>query len=133
MKQVKFDFILLSRSSFGLMFEHWRKDVLSDNFPNSFEESERFATVPDVPSSSRKEEHSEPEIDASKLSWPHSSKEEAKYIFDPSRFDTSKKWCIYNVMLVEWIEGVAYRLELGRIHIDAFFEAKPWWKHVVLG
>jgi hypothetical protein len=37
MKQGKCDFILLSRSSFSPKFKHWRKDPLTDNFPNSFE------------------------------------------------------------------------------------------------
>jgi hypothetical protein len=95
--------------------------------------SQKFATVQDVLSSSREEEEEEPEIDASKFSWPYPSKEEAKYIFDPGRFDAAKEWCVYSVMLVEWIEGVGDRLGLGRVHIDAFFEAKPRWKHVALG
>jgi hypothetical protein len=91
--------------------------------------SDKFATVPDVASSSGKEEDGEEvlesEVDASKFSRRFSSTEDADYIFDPNRFDAGKKWCVYNVMLVEWIYGVAYRLGIGRVHLDAFFEAKP--------
>lgn len=55
------------------------------------------------------------------------------YGFDEQRFDSNKPWCMYNIMLVELREGVAYRLGVGRIHIDAWAQAKPEKKTVVLG
>ena len=34
-------------------------------------------------------------------------------------------FCVYNVMLVELKDGVAYRLGLGWVHVDAFHQAFP--------
>lgn len=55
------------------------------------------------------------------------------YGFDEQRFDSKKPWCLYNIMLVEMREGVAYRLGVGTMHIDAWAQAKPEKKIVVLG
>lgn len=55
------------------------------------------------------------------------------YGFDEQRFDSDKSWCLYNIMLVELREDVAYRVGVGRIHIDAWAQAKPVKKTVVLG
>ena len=55
------------------------------------------------------------------------------YGFDEQRFDSSKLWCLYNIMLVELKEGVAYRIGVGTIHIDAWARAKPEKKAVTLG
>ena len=52
---------------------------------------------------------------------------------DPRRFDTQKPWCLYNVMLVEWIDEVAYRLGVGTVHIDAWVQAKPRKTIITLG
>ncbi|KAL8865482.1 MAG: hypothetical protein Q9174_006863, partial [Haloplaca sp. 1 TL-2023] len=40
--------------------------------------------------------------------------------FDQQWFDAEKSWCVYHVMLVELKEGVAYRLGVGKVHIDAW-------------
>lgn len=56
-----------------------------------------------------------------------------KYDFDHTRYDAEKFFCVYNVMLVEWKEGVAYRLGLGWVHIDAFHQAFPERKFITLG
>lgn len=56
-----------------------------------------------------------------------------KYAFDHTRYDAEKFFCVYNVMLVEWKEGVAYRLGLGWVHIDAFHQAFPERKSITLG
>ena len=56
-----------------------------------------------------------------------------KFPFDPTRYDSEKLLCVYNVLLVEWKDGVAYRLGLGWIHIDAFHQAFPVKKLIVLG
>ncbi|KAL2049735.1 hypothetical protein ABVK25_009958 [Lepraria finkii] len=52
---------------------------------------------------------------------------------DQRRFDVSKPWCLYNVMLVEWEAQVAYRMGLGTVHIDAWAQAKPREKIITLG
>lgn len=52
---------------------------------------------------------------------------------DQRRFDTEKAWCLYNVMLVEWIGEVAYRLGVGTVHIDAWAQAKPRKTIITLG
>lgn len=51
---------------------------------------------------------------------------------DQRRYDTEKIWCLYNVILVEWIGEVAYRLGIGTVHIDAWAQAKPK-KTITLG
>ncbi|KAI4198196.1 MAG: hypothetical protein LQ350_005432 [Teloschistes chrysophthalmus] len=55
------------------------------------------------------------------------------YACDPRRFDLTKPWCLYNIMFVEWKEGVAYRIGVGQMHIDAWAQANPKTKNVVLG
>lgn len=57
----------------------------------------------------------------------------AKYAFDHTRYEAEKFFCMYNVMLIEWKEGVAYRLGLGWVHIDAFHRAFPERKFITLG
>ena len=64
---------------------------------------------------------------------PDISTSRTGYGFDEQRFDSGKAWCLYNVMLVEVKEGVAYRLGVGTVHIDAWAQAKPEKKIVVLG
>ena len=39
--------------------------------------------------------------------------------FDQQRYNGEKLWCMYNIMLVEWINDVASRLGVGKMHIDA--------------
>lgn len=53
--------------------------------------------------------------------------------FDRQRFDATKPWCIFNVMLVEFLDGVAYRLGVGIMHIDSWARATPKKKIVELG
>ncbi|KAL9584819.1 MAG: hypothetical protein Q9212_001886 [Teloschistes hypoglaucus] len=52
---------------------------------------------------------------------------------DPRRFDLTKSWCLYNIMFVEWKEGAAYRIKVGKMHIDAWAQANPKTRTVVLG
>ncbi|KAG8533921.1 uncharacterized protein KY384_001662 [Bacidia gigantensis] len=53
--------------------------------------------------------------------------------FDQQRYDGEKPWCMYNIMLVEWIDGVAYRLGVGKMHIDAWAQAEATRKIITLG
>lgn len=55
------------------------------------------------------------------------------YGFDEQRFDSNKPWCLYNIMVVQVKEDVAYRVGVGTIHIDAWAQAKPKKKTIVLG
>ena len=52
--------------------------------------------------------------------------------FDYGTFDFREKCCL-NVMLVEWEEGVAYRLGTGICHLDAFEQGSPVKREIVLG
>ncbi|KAL8690679.1 MAG: hypothetical protein Q9218_003924 [Villophora microphyllina] len=53
--------------------------------------------------------------------------------FDQQRYDGEKPWCMYNIMLVEWVNGVAYRLGVGKMHIDAWAQAEATRKIITLG
>lgn len=52
---------------------------------------------------------------------------------DQQRFDVTKPWCLYNVMLVEWNDGVAYCLGVGKVYIDAWAQSRPKKKIIILG
>lgn len=75
-------------------------------------------------------DHTPPEI---KQDDTASDSSQPEFAFDRTRYDAEKLFCVYNVMLIEWKEGVAYRLGLGWIHIDAFHQAFPEKKLIVLG
>lgn len=44
-----------------------------------------------------------------------------------------KFYSLYTVLLVEMKEGIAYRIGIGEVHIDAFHAANPVWEEVRLG
>lgn len=54
-------------------------------------------------------------------------------IFDQTRYDLNICWCLYNVLMVEWQDGVAYRIGIGQVHIHAFDAASPKWHKMMLG
>lgn len=76
-------------------------------------------------------DHKRPEINQDDVTASESS--EPEFAFDHTRYDAEKLFCVYNVLLVEWKDGVAYRLGLGWVHIDAFHQAFPEKKLIVLG
>lgn len=51
--------------------------------------------------------------------------------WDHGRFE-KKFYALYNVLLVEWRDFVAYRIGLGMVHIDAFHAANPVWAPIRL-
>jgi hypothetical protein len=53
--------------------------------------------------------------------------------FDRQRFDAYKAFCLYEFLLVEWIDGVAYRIGTGKVHIDGWAREDPKWKLIILG
>jgi hypothetical protein len=53
--------------------------------------------------------------------------------FDQGRYDPNICWCLYNVMMIEWQDGVAYRVGIGQMHIHAFDRASPQSHKILLG
>ncbi|MCJ1229516.1 hypothetical protein MMC12_006183 [Toensbergia leucococca] len=49
------------------------------------------------------------------------------------RYNLKKPWCLFNVMMIQRQEEVAYRVGVGKIHVDAFMQAKPEQKVILLG
>jgi hypothetical protein len=45
---------------------------------------------------------------------------------------TKAQYCLFDAMLIEWKEGIAYRLGLGKIHEDAWVQADPKWKRIFM-
>lgn len=62
-----------------------------------------------------------------KLSWVD------QFECDPTVFDVTIPWCLYNVMLVRTVDGVSERIGLGQVHVDAFMQESPQWRTVLLG
>lgn len=52
--------------------------------------------------------------------------------FDYGTFEFRERCCL-NVMLVEWRDGVAYRLGTGVCHLDAFEQGGPVKRDIILG
>jgi hypothetical protein len=50
--------------------------------------------------------------------------------FDLQRYDAYKPFCLYDFLVVELNEGVAYRFGIGKTHIDAWQQKKEGdkWK-----
>ncbi|MCJ1425593.1 hypothetical protein MMC29_003493 [Sticta canariensis] len=107
------EFILLSRTRLDRenLYDEDPLKIDKKRFANLFREHAPFEVQDDAPSD---------------LWGP-------KYAFDHTRYDAEKFFCVYNVMLVEWEEGVAYRLGLGWVHIDAFHQTFPEKKLITLG
>jgi hypothetical protein len=61
------------------------------------------------------------------------SNEEAYYriSFDRQRYDAYKPFCLYELLVVEWQDGIAYRIGIGEMHVDAWIQ-KPEAKLVLL-
>ena len=52
--------------------------------------------------------------------------------FDPRRYNMHKPWSLYNVMMIGWDKGVAYRIAIGLLNVTAFVQAKPVKKVITL-
>ena len=52
--------------------------------------------------------------------------------FDTRAYDEKRPWCLFNVMMIEFKGRVAYRLAIGRIHVDAFLFADSVRKEISL-
>jgi hypothetical protein len=53
-------------------------------------------------------------------------------LFDQTRYDPNICWCLYNVLMIEWQNGMAYRAGVAQVHIHAFDGASPQWEKIVL-
>ena len=53
--------------------------------------------------------------------------------FDQEVYDLNVCWCVYNILIVTFEEGVAYRVTIGRVYHTAFDEANPDRKISSLG
>lgn len=72
--------------------------------------------------------------DTSKYEWfTASGKPERELYFDNTVYNPTIAWCLYNVMMVEWKDGVGYRLGIGSMHITAWENSSPIAQEVVLG
>lgn len=50
--------------------------------------------------------------------------------FDYDSWDYSRKWCVYNVLMVLWKDHAAFRIGVGKIHVDAFDNAASFERKV---
>lgn len=76
----------------------------------------------------------DPTLLDTKISLAEDEMNELDYVdFDTSRYNVTKPWCLYNIMLIETRNEVSYRVGLGRVHVDAFLEATPTYREVLLG
>jgi hypothetical protein len=53
--------------------------------------------------------------------------------YDTRRYQRNKYYPFYSVLLIEWKNGVAYRLGSGQVHVDAFEYANQFRQLVILG
>jgi hypothetical protein len=44
--------------------------------------------------------------------------------FNYDEYDCTRKWCVYNVLMVTWRDNVAFRIGVGKMHVDAFDTSK---------
>ena len=42
------------------------------------------------------------------------------WTYNPRRYETEKYYPFCNVLVVHWIEGIAYRKGIGQVHADVF-------------
>jgi Heterokaryon incompatibility protein (HET) len=52
--------------------------------------------------------------------------------FDTRLYDATMPWGLFDVLMVERQNGVAYRVVVGRIHVAAFMEGEPVEQEIVL-
>jgi hypothetical protein len=46
-------------------------------------------------------------------------------IFDMEEYFDGNPWCLFNVIMIEWVGKIANRISVGRIHVKAFLDAGP--------
>ena len=127
----KYALVRIARVGHYLSYEEIRKrkDKSKDTRP-----------LPEPPSFVEKGILAELEGDRDVLAEPASYPDEvstadaAEYLpFDRQRYDAYKPLCMYEVLFVERIGGVAFRLGVGMVHVDGWAQEKPKTEIVVLG
>ena len=113
----EYDFICLSRTH--LVCDTIRATDMSP-FGDGFDDSGQGTDTQDPPTDMDSE---------TSILGPEDSVE-----FDVKAFYASKPWCIYNVLLVETVNGGdSRRVGLGKVHVDAFLGGEWAWKDMILG
>lgn len=107
----KYEFVVISQTT---------------RFPSTVDPSWDSSTQTFLPSRADRKVAREPEESDS------DEEEDQKEVFDPRCYDNKKYWCLFNVLMIERRDGIAYRLGIGKLHIDAFDEHSPK-KLIVLG
>jgi hypothetical protein len=69
-------------------------------------------------------------IDRLPLEYP-SATDYYDEVFDAKYYSSTERWAM-NVMLVEWIDGLAYRLAIGQLHRDAWEKSNRCRKMIML-
>ena len=102
----EFDFIKLSQRTYSIMDSdpEWDKEIVA------------YKGVPGSPA-----------INPQELLGPDDE------IFDQQVYDPNICWCLYNVLLVEWANRIAYRAGIGQVYIHSFDSARPRWRKITLG
>jgi Heterokaryon incompatibility protein (HET) len=62
----------------------------------------------------------------------YSGKINEKGNFDARTYDETRPWCMFNVMMIKRVNGVAYREAIGRVHVDAVLASRPTEKIIDL-
>jgi hypothetical protein len=52
--------------------------------------------------------------------------------FDADVYFENRPWCMFNVLMIVYESGKAYRDAIGRVHVDAFFASLPSTKVIEL-
>ena len=112
-----YEFICLSRRR-GFVGDTIGQDIYAkyqgyDTYPQSKDDFEKFSKHPTL--------------------YPdqyHIGKTQDKY--DHTRYNKNKPWPLYNVMLIERKEHLAFRVATGIIHVTAFLQASPVQKLIFL-
>ncbi|OCK93463.1 HET-domain-containing protein [Cenococcum geophilum 1.58] len=50
--------------------------------------------------------------------------DKVRNFFNYDQYDCTRKWCVYNVLMVTWKDNVAFRIGVGKVHVDAFDTSK---------
>jgi hypothetical protein len=64
---------------------------------------------------------------------PKAKPNDLRMYFSKEKYDWKVSWCMYNVLWVAWVNGIAYRVGIGKIHIHAFDNASPTQRDILLG
>jgi len=125
MNKTKLDMVLIVRTQHSLTHKDIkaRKDTSLDETPLSFS-IDVGAKMAEPPVYKPLEQYvDEDDVTTETNFFPDEvSNEDAQWglPFDRQRYDAYKPFCLYEVLVVRWDGSVAYRIGIGKIHIDAW-------------